>query len=464
MYVRTLKSMVLALFLCITGMAQATITVYTNQALFLGAISAPGTDTYNDLPLSSVASPLLRTAGPYSYTGTVSTTSFFMAGSVGDVWLSTNTATDSITLNAIPANVRGIGGQFFGSDISGNYLSGDITVTATDASGTVTQTTLAAPPANFIGFVSNGPLTSLTVTAVQPPAVFMWPTVNNLVMGLAAPPPATHFSVSAPAGATPGSSFNYTVTALDASNATATGYTGTVHFTSSDGAAVLPANATLTNGVGTFSATLNTVGNQTITATDTVTAAITGTSGPIAVGVSSPPVLVSAVLSKVHGVAGTFDLPLSIAPPTNINPTTEPRAGPNHRIVYTFDKPITAATVVGTGVVEGTISGFTPTVVGGTLVVDYTGVTDIQYVTFRIATASAGAATGGPYDVRVGFLFGDTNQSRQVTVADVGIINSVLLQVVSNANFLRDINVDGKLTVADKGLSNSVLLHKLPAP
>ena len=92
---------------------------------------------------------------------------------------------------------------------------------------------------------------------------------------------ATHFTVTAPATATPGTPINFTVTALDASNATATGYTGTVHFTSSDEAAVLPANSTLTNGVGTFTATLNTVGNQTITATDTVTMTITGVSGAI---------------------------------------------------------------------------------------------------------------------------------------------------------------------------------------
>ena len=64
--------------------------------------------------------------------------------------------------------------------------------------------------------------------------------------------PATHFSVSAPASATAGTSFNVTVTALDSSNATATGYAGTVQFTSTDGAATLPANSTLTNGVGTF--------------------------------------------------------------------------------------------------------------------------------------------------------------------------------------------------------------------
>src|SRR5207249_3486898 len=58
----------------------------------------------------------------------------------------------------------------------------------------------------------------------------------------------------------------------------ATGYTGIVHFTSTDGAAVLPANYTFLAadaGTQTFNATLKTVGERTITATDTVTATIT---------------------------------------------------------------------------------------------------------------------------------------------------------------------------------------------
>jgi uncharacterized repeat protein (TIGR01451 family) len=96
--------------------------------------------------------------------------------------------------------------------------------------------------------------------------------------------PATHFVVSAPASATAGQAFSFTVTALDQFNNTATGYTGTIHFTSSDGQAVLPADTTLTNGTGAFSATLKTAGNQTITATDTVDSSITGTSNTITVG------------------------------------------------------------------------------------------------------------------------------------------------------------------------------------
>ena len=118
---------------------------------------------------------------------------------------------------------------------------------------------------------------------------------------------ATHFSVVAPASATAGTSFSFTVTALDGTNATDTGYTGTVHFTSPDGQAVLPADSTLTSGVGTFSATLKTAGNQTITATDNFNASITGTSGSINVSpAAATHYAVSAPASAIAGTAFMF--------------------------------------------------------------------------------------------------------------------------------------------------------------
>src|SRR5205809_22373 len=105
--------------------------------------------------------------------------------------------------------------------------------------------------------------------AALAPACF----ASLIVLGLALPAIASatkiHFAMSAPATVTTGTAFSFTVTALDQFNNTATDYAGTVHFTSSDGAAVLPANSTLTSGTGTFSATLNTAGSQTLTATDT---------------------------------------------------------------------------------------------------------------------------------------------------------------------------------------------------
>jgi fibronectin-binding autotransporter adhesin len=79
----------------------------------------------------------------------------------------------------------------------------------------------------------------------------------------------THFVVSAPASTPAGQALTFTVTAKDNQGNTVTAYAGTVHFTSSDSLAVLPADATLTGGVGTFSATLNTLGVQTLTASDT---------------------------------------------------------------------------------------------------------------------------------------------------------------------------------------------------
>ena len=72
---------------------------------------------------------------------------------------------------------------------------------------------------------------------------------------------------------TAGVADNFTVTAYDPYGNIATGYTGTVQFTSADSQAVLPANYTFVatdDGTHTFSATLKTAGTQYITATDTL--------------------------------------------------------------------------------------------------------------------------------------------------------------------------------------------------
>jgi hypothetical protein len=117
-----------------------------------------------------------------------------------------------------------------------------------------------------------------------------------------------------PATPTAGVSHTFTVTALNADGTTDTTYTGTVHFTSSDGKAVLPANYTFTAADGgrhTFSATLKTAGTQSITATDTTTASITGTEGGITVQPAAASKFVLTGPSSVtHGVA--FSLTLTV--------------------------------------------------------------------------------------------------------------------------------------------------------
>ncbi len=229
----------------------------------------------------------------------------------------TITATDgpdaiSGTSNAI--NVAPAGATHFAVSAPGSTTAGiaiSVTVTALDAfnnvatgyAGTVHFTSsdgAATLPSNST--LTNGIGTfsailraagSQTITATDGPITG---TSNTIGVAAAA---TTHFTVSAPASETAGNAFNITVTALDAFNNTATGYAGTVHFTSTDPAASLSAGSTLTNGTGTFSATLHTSGARTITATD---GTITGTSGTIDVSASTATHF--AISAPVSGIAG----------------------------------------------------------------------------------------------------------------------------------------------------------------
>ena len=90
---------------------------------------------------------------------------------------------------------------------------------------------------------------------------------------------ATHLVITAPTSVSIGVAFSVTVTALDAYGNIATGYLGTIHFTSSDHRAVLPSDYSFVAadaGVHTFMVTLQSSGTQTLTATDTHTGSIKG--------------------------------------------------------------------------------------------------------------------------------------------------------------------------------------------
>ena len=221
------------------------------------------------------------------------------------------------TTSSLPAGVTRVTGTY--SDTGGQYAGGKnlqyqtvnpanttLSVSPTPGNPDDTQTVTfqatvgpAAPgagtPTGSVTFTINGapqtvPLSSGVATVVAGafaagpiPYSAVYNGDTNFITSSSGPQsvtvspgPATHFSVSAPSTTTAGAAFTVTVTALDAKGATATGYAGTVHFTSSDPQAGLPADATLTNGAGTFSAALNTSGPQTITATDTLSSAVTG--------------------------------------------------------------------------------------------------------------------------------------------------------------------------------------------
>lgn len=91
--------------------------------------------------------------------------------------------------------------------------------------------------------------------------------------------PATGFLLSGFSSSVAGASANVLVTAVNADGSTDTGYTGTVHFSSSDAAAILPGDTKLANGVGNLPVTFLTAGTQTLIATDTANGSITGSLG-----------------------------------------------------------------------------------------------------------------------------------------------------------------------------------------
>src|SRR5262249_17765399 len=162
-----------------------------------------------------------------------------------------------------------------------------------------------------------------------------------------APAGASYFTVTAPASAGTGSAVNVTVKAFDLYGNLATDYAGQVHFTSSDTAATLPANAGLTNGIGVFPVTLKTPGNQAITATDTVSTAptISGTSSAII----TRGLAVSAFTPSATGFTVTFSKPLD----------------PSKLTMYGVGNTIQDVSLIGAA------SGGTP--ITGTLIIDSTG-------------------------------------------------------------------------------------------
>ena len=177
------------------------------------------------------------------------------------------------------------------------------------------------------------------------------------------------------------------------------------------------------------------------------------------VGAAPAPLLQGASSRRVHGAAGTFDLPLSLVA---TNPTTEPRQGPVHNIVFTFDKAVISAVAA---ITEGSASAGVPSFSGNTVTVPMTGVANQQYVTVALsAVASADGGIGGTGSVRVGLLVGDVTRNRVVSIADLGLVEAQLAQVVTGANFHLDVNASGTVSLADTGITSANLTRALPAP
>ena len=224
----------------------------------------------------------LKTVGSQTITGTDTVTAS-ITGTSNAITVSSTTATHFV-VTAPPSASAGtavsvsvVAFDQFSNLVTG--YAGTVHFTSTDGQAILpANSTLTSGVGSFqVTLKTAG---NQTVTATDTVTSSINGTSNTIAVG---PFVATHLLISAPGTITAGTPFNIIVTALDQFSNIATGYTGTVHFTSTDGAAILPANVTLINGTNTLSVTLKTTGSQTITGTDTVTATITGTSNIVTV-------------------------------------------------------------------------------------------------------------------------------------------------------------------------------------
>jgi hypothetical protein len=213
--------------------------------------------------------------------------------------------------------------------------------------------------------------------------------VANLIVadlvGSSSTPSATHFSLSAPTSSNAGDTFTITVTALDSSGNTFTGYTGTVHFTSTDSIAGLPDDFqfnAIDSGTHDFTVTLKSAGSQTVTATDKATSSITG----------------KATVTVNPGTASVLAFgqqPTTTAPGSVITPAVTVRVLDAYGNLVTGDNTDQVTLAIGTNPAGGTLSGTTTvTVSRGVATFSDLSINNAGTGYTLVATSSSGTLTG----------------------------------------------------------------------
>ena len=220
-----------------------------------------------------------------------------------------------------------------GSITAGNPVSLSVTISGGSATPTGTATfqvkigsgsysTIGSAVTLNSGGSASTTYTPTTAASDQFQVIYNGDTNYNSATSSAAsltvnPSFATYFGVSGFTSPTvAGAAHSVTVTAYDAYGNVATYYAGTVAITSSDSKAVLPPNALLSSGTGSFSVTLETAGTWSITATDTVTGSITGSQSSITV---NAPASITLVGSPSKGTStSSTSIPVTLSQ----NPTS----------------------------------------------------------------------------------------------------------------------------------------------
>jgi ELWxxDGT repeat protein len=300
----------------------STVTLTLSSGTFSGGSATASTAASGGV--ASFSSLTIDTPGSYSLQAT--------DGNLTSVTSSTFTvepAASTLNVTGFPSpTTAGVAGSFTvtARDSHGNIVTaytGTVSFTSSDGQAglpaSYTFTTADQGVHTFSATLKTAGTQSITATDTATSSVTgsdTGITVN--------PAAASSLSITGlPATVTAGKASTFTITALDPYGNTATGYRGTVHFTSSDKKASLPANYTFKasdNGLHTFTngVKFKTTGTQTLTATDTVTSTITGTV-TVTVSSASGSVLVAAPLTQAPTAAASGS-----SPPTSSGASAPP--------------------------------------------------------------------------------------------------------------------------------------------
>lgn len=192
------------------------------------------------------------------------------------------------------------------------------------------------------------------VTAVSPYAFWAAGYENNNTVSdqtLTESYCARNFTLTGPGSTPANAAFSVTVTVKNGNGTTATAYGGTVHFTSSDGSATLPAAYMFVpgdNGSHTFTGVvLRTAGSQTITVADAVMPLTVPASATImGLGASQAPAGTAGSRNTNQGPAGTQGTRAANQSGAGTPGPRLPRLGPVARSVNS-GSGITLATAIG---------------------------------------------------------------------------------------------------------------------
>ncbi len=161
-------------------------------------------------------------------------------------------------------------------------------------------------------------------------------------------------------------------------------------------------------------------------------------------GSVSPPPPQSAFSRKVHGGAGTFDVPL----PLTGNVGVECRSGGatnDYQMIINFATPVMVGDAVLTSG-TGSVSSFS--VSGSAVTVNLSGVTNVQVITVLLSNVNDGTHHGDT-SVSMGVLIGDVNGNGLVNAGDVSLTKSQVGQAISGSNFREDVNANGVINSVD---------------